>query len=604
MALWYYLLKGRPHGPVTLDDVKNEISSSNIGANDLLYKEADTVWRMANSFDELGSTFKSSLEHNSQASLKNLNNQKDWVLLLRKEQGGGYKQRGPYSQVEIMQKLKAGEISYTDYVWRQGLKEWYKIIALTEFQSDEAVLPARQVKGDGSSRETQKENVHEATVKTDEVVQMPQDLSEITIRLPMPIDDDLKAIVGDKTIVISQDEKSKSTEKGAEKNIAESSSKNATESQESVGVIKESDSAIIRQIRRGKSTVVRAGPILAHRMKLTSYLLALTPVKRIVFTILILGFFVGGLLLFTFTSTFSDRKKNIFIKPMIGASVKSKNLENLIDENNLHSNESESPELSNTQHADIAAPAPEIETRVAPTFLNVIKIDEKKPLAILKISTDASSHYNTQLTLSASGGDVLGYMSFRKTLVIKGLENRNISIRGLNLPSGRFKIMAKCNDMTTNATLDFENSGPEFAKKINAQRKKYIIFHNNERFNFIRLADLIEKESLKLYQGAGNNLSQREWSSLYRSWKGNISRLKSSYIKSAQLNQVNNYLYTELWVQLRALKNQLLVAAEDLNRKKSKNRELDAKTIKSSVLEVSKLKEQMIQTSLWRYNRN
>lgn len=153
MSQWYYLQKGRPFGPVSTRELMLEIQSRRLNAHDLVFKEHDTEWREVSLFPEL---------HEHQISLQHPDkNSDEWVLLIRKNDA--YRQLGPFTRAEIVSKLQAGEIAFTDYVWRKGLKEWYKIIALSEF-----CLPLSV---------SHKMSSHEVT---------NTELIEITKKLPLP----------------------------------------------------------------------------------------------------------------------------------------------------------------------------------------------------------------------------------------------------------------------------------------------------------------------------------------------------------------------------------------------------------------------------------
>ena len=59
-------------------------------------------------------------------------NEKKWILLCKKEgEKEGYLQTGPFSQIEVIAKIKSGKTSYSDYIWKEGFDEWQKNIWIT-----------------------------------------------------------------------------------------------------------------------------------------------------------------------------------------------------------------------------------------------------------------------------------------------------------------------------------------------------------------------------------------------------------------------------------------------------------------------------------------
>jgi len=524
LALWYYLLKGRPHGPVTLDEVKREISSSAIGSDDLLYKESDTVWRMANTFEELGAAFKKSQDQEA-----NRKDAKEWVLLLRKETGGGYKQRGPYSRIDIQKMLKSGEINYTDHAWRKGLKEWYKIISIAEFRED--------AEGPGGKPKIPESTVSESTIPQstvkmgspeDEVVSPSQDLSEITMKLPMPVDADEPT------------------------RVTSASSKRHKE--ENDDDIAESDSEIIRKIRRGlnsgnavtevadeskKSFATRVTPVMSRRINLWAYYLDLTPVKRAVFTGGALFVFLGAIFVFTYVSTYFDRQKLAFERRKVDPRELI-----IVPEEEVAPTPPDSDVVKSNEES--AKEVVKVEERVSPTYLNIIKVNEDKPTALLKISTNGSSHYPIELKITASGGDVLGFMSYCKKNILRKGDSRDVSIKSLGLPPGKFRIKASIGTLSAATTFDFENDSADFNKRMSYQRKKYVYFHNLERFQFIRLSSSLEKETVRLSQGVGSGFNLGSWNNFYRGWKKDFRRIQSKYMDTAKATTSGNYIYTEM----------------------------------------------------------
>lgn len=127
MRDWYfYQERGKTMGPLTIDDLRARIRDGRLRLFDLIYKEGESDWRMALEHPDLRDEFKAQ----SGASLQD----RPWVCLHRKsETGFEFLTMGPYSTAEIQEAVRAGRLSYNDYVWKEGFPEWKRMGGVEEF---------------------------------------------------------------------------------------------------------------------------------------------------------------------------------------------------------------------------------------------------------------------------------------------------------------------------------------------------------------------------------------------------------------------------------------------------------------------------------------
>ena len=125
MTDWYfYQDQGKTVGPFKADDLREQIKQGRLRVFDLVYKDGENNWRMALEHSALRSEFKAS-------TLQTLR-ERPWVCLQRRSKDD-FVTVGPFTQSDMHEKLLAGEISYSDYAWKDGFHEWKRIGALEEF---------------------------------------------------------------------------------------------------------------------------------------------------------------------------------------------------------------------------------------------------------------------------------------------------------------------------------------------------------------------------------------------------------------------------------------------------------------------------------------
>ncbi len=127
MKKWFfYQERGKTVGPLTIEDMKARIREGRIQLFDLIHSEGEDGWKMAMEFPDLRGEFKNS-------TMPTMND-RPWVCLRRRsEKALDFSTSGPFTTAEIQKSVAAGEISYSDYIWKEGFNEWRRIGTVEDF---------------------------------------------------------------------------------------------------------------------------------------------------------------------------------------------------------------------------------------------------------------------------------------------------------------------------------------------------------------------------------------------------------------------------------------------------------------------------------------
>lgn len=569
MSRWYILQKGRPYGPVTTEAIISDLRAGRLNRQDLIFNERDTAWREVSYFHEFASVF---AEVASQAPVLNTKaNLDEWVLLVRKEDASGYRQKGPYSRADIFKMIQSGEVALTDYVWRKGLKEWYKLLALTEFHTSQALAQA-----EAQTREqapAQAVAVEQVGRQTDA---LESDLSEITQKLALPQDiepkqNDMAKAAGPLKV---ENKKFDLTVKGASPD---------------------------RQVRLGKKSLHNKSPeAIALRTSVVNYYTQLTPFKKMAFVSGTLATLTAVLFLITYFSSYRDRYSQRLQTPTVSYVAPTTEIKT------VPQSVVESPALPALPVAPPVAevlkkpsePTPD-EPRVEPTFLRVTKQADGSDAPVLNIQTDASFHYPISVTFNSEAGQVLYLRSFLRKIRIYKKEERNLELGSLKLLPGYYEVTVEVENLKKSINLSYATlTTADFYKKLKKQRKQIFVYHSDERYSFVKTVSRLEKEAYIFMQNINNASSLNSWSQSYRAWRRNFDRIHHPILKTITPSNRTNYVHASKWMSLKNLRSKIDSMAKDINKLKSKGVSISANDIKSAALELTKLKEQMLLESL------
>jgi GYF domain 2 len=599
LGAWYYLVKGRPHGPVPSTTIESEIKSGQLNAHDLVYKDRDTVWRELRACVEFAHFF---VEKNKpeavvdQKSKKSGEPENHWVLLVRKPDGSGYKQKGPFLSSEIAKMVKNNEILQTDYVWRDGLKEWYKIIAVGEIQD---IVAGRAYTPGAARAEDQpppppplSETMVKRNVAIKNLAQSEKKLAQIVKPiLPDELDDRT-----DPSMPI----------KNFDPDLTQATNKEPAKEPE---VVAETNTEVTREVRTARKRRPTVGAT-GHRLTLIRYFLELTPVNKIVFIVCTAGVVVSLLFAIFWYSSYQDRFNSTLRPPTIAEIPP------------LPPNAVPQPALPQPQPAKVAvappvpqtkpvapvpepqhpppAPSPQVEVRHAPTFIQIERLGNTTDAAQLHINSDASSHYSFVVTFESVLGEVLEMPSVFVRRVVKGVGPRLIDFRRQNIPFGEYKITVESEKVKAVTTAEFGTITKDFHKLLHAHRKRLSYDQNEERFGFLKTVERLERETYKFAQGIDAAGELRSWTEFYRSWRRDFDRINSPTMSAINAKNRQKYVHASMWMQLKDIRNMVDKEAKSVNQLRLQKRATTSASAHNLATTLTQLKEQMIQASLWK----
>ncbi len=173
---WYVSIENKAKGPYSDLQMREKIQSGEFKKNTFTYKEGEVDWLPLEKQDIWTPGFipKHSLEGK---------NSKDWILLLESPiKQGDYEQQGPFTQSEVKEKVKIGEVHLRDFCWRPGMESWQSLVETHELgfpRKDKIIFKGNKNSQVESSakffKENKKDSVKEVTL--DLSSQMPEFVS-------------------------------------------------------------------------------------------------------------------------------------------------------------------------------------------------------------------------------------------------------------------------------------------------------------------------------------------------------------------------------------------------------------------------------------------
>lgn len=139
---WFYNHKGKLKGPLSTAEVQNLIAEQALGPDDLVYPEGEKKWVPLSELADFRAAFNLQTPHPIDPQPIS------WVVLQRDSSTRKIRQVGPFSTKKLHMALREEQIKLSDYVWRAGMKEWYRIISIPElaqFESSGKVDPKEGV---------------------------------------------------------------------------------------------------------------------------------------------------------------------------------------------------------------------------------------------------------------------------------------------------------------------------------------------------------------------------------------------------------------------------------------------------------------------------
>jgi len=121
------------------------IAAGQLGPDDLLYFEGETKWRPLSEITVFQGDLPQVFEDKTQMIVDIEDpSVREWVLLVKGPERQR-SQKGPFSTQDVRHMLRRGEVRLSDYVWRRGMKEWYRLQNIAVFHDfNNPIEPPKQ----------------------------------------------------------------------------------------------------------------------------------------------------------------------------------------------------------------------------------------------------------------------------------------------------------------------------------------------------------------------------------------------------------------------------------------------------------------------------
>ena len=554
--MWYLQKKGKTEGPIPDATLIRAIEKGDIGPLDLLFKEGEDRWRAAAEFESLR-------EHFQLAHGPDTTNEDEWIILSKVKETKSFKQKGPFKTSDVKRKLKTGEVLWSDYAWREGMKEWYRITALEIFHGEAPDMSSEDVVTKTSPKLSQKEVLDNV-----EILQRP--------KMPMSEERPPEAVGPDLTQKV--------------KAPAEVPKKEAK---------KESKKPVARPKVDPEVTQTN---VFARRLSIWDRFQEMSPSQKWLISTAFLFLIMGSAITALFWNSYQDYVALHLVssrqaapslqppQPVEAAPVIQEPVVEVLPE--------KAPEAP-----VVAAP---VEKNVAPSTIKAVVRGNKSAEPILEIQTNASSHYPMTLKIVGRLGSVIGARSYYRQIRLKTLDERKVDLKKYSLRAGFYDVQVQFEGenerLRSQASLEVRTSEKDFRGELNNHRKGLTHWSVNERVQLIKLASRAEEQLgdfLKQQRVLKDKSSAlRDY---FRSWQKRFNGITSQTLKTINSRNRNNYVYAENWLELKSLKQKIVDQAGATARAKDANQAAQIlQALRSSKEDLSRLKERIITLSMWK----
>jgi len=132
MDKWYVSISNKAKGPYSDLQIRDKITKGELSADTLSYKEGEPDWLPL----EKQNIWTPGFVPKHPVEVKNA---KDWVLLVESPlKKGDFEQQGPFTDIEVKEKIKIGEVHLKDFCWKPGMSTWKPL-----FETYELGLPRK-----------------------------------------------------------------------------------------------------------------------------------------------------------------------------------------------------------------------------------------------------------------------------------------------------------------------------------------------------------------------------------------------------------------------------------------------------------------------------
>lgn len=127
---WYFSQNLKPQGPLTYEEMREKIHRGEIGPYDLISQDGD--WKPACEWGIFERTLFPATQAFTPGAVE-MEDEKEWVLLVPGVDGNGALQEGPFSVRQLREGLLNKSVSGQQYIWKAGLSGWCRLKDRPEF---------------------------------------------------------------------------------------------------------------------------------------------------------------------------------------------------------------------------------------------------------------------------------------------------------------------------------------------------------------------------------------------------------------------------------------------------------------------------------------
>ena len=558
MSRWYFVTEGKPCVPLGSDEVLAAVEDGKVVPLDLLFEEGSERWQPARDVEEFREAFKAAWDDEEQ--------QRKWVLLRKKPeaQGQGYLQSGPFSTKELQGKIKSGEVDYTDFVWKEGMKSWKKVVESSRFSDyfekidaeilEEVTISQIDIQPEVPGEELLK-NVMQA-----EPPQLDSFADEVTEDIP-PIEAAGPDLTKEEPPPMEEEEDQEEGPISPEKEafLREREERH----QEKEASTPDDD---------GTPVVVKTTTLKDEVKEALPKALPSLPVGLFMTLVAFIFLATGAWLVY---SSLPEKEEGESAAPQVQVQAQQPKAEVPQQPETQappppveSANQPPQPEVSpEQQQAQQQAqqltqpppkpkppPPPKTWPRVEATYLKTRTSNLSGAKAQISFETDASHHFPVDITLVGRAGEILKRTSYwrRWSLRTGPGQERIVSLPGLGLGEGTYRLEARIGEKLFSRTQFFMGKrGSGFNGDLASHRKRISVYHQRERVLLFKTAGRLH-DLAKEFETQAQRLSKNRkgWNKFFRAWNKNLKRARVANLRITP-SRARNYVFPQDWMDMK-----------------------------------------------------
>lgn len=527
MSAWYIVQKGLRSKPMSVSEIVALVKSNKLGPMDrATISTVEGAWMPLHRCQPFESCF-------NPEDLEKLDQL--WVVLKKKRAGRGFVQKKPLTEEGVKEAIQTGEVSYSDFIWRAGMCEWYRIAFLSEFCKADVTgavefpeIPTAQFPKTEDVSTVSKEVLAESVVEQPKKAEA-QNEKEV---IPPETDGQNLATNFNDTPEEKQN-KERLSRRGSERRQDDRRARLQPDRRQ-----QEDRRSFFRRFFGRERRKSKPGNIWNL---LRAFFRSLPRPKLLPMAIV---FFVGATVgTFLTISTLDDFRKSTTTSDM------TRRLKRIIKP------QPEPLKRPVVEEKQSPPPVKKVEVKQKPTYLKIKFRNLKSDQAELRFVTDASSHYPIEIVVFGKAGEILKSWALYFTKKVRFqpfTKKKTIKLYGLGLAEGRYQVTAKVGRFETGRTFFLGKPGSGFRKKMRGHKKKMSFWFQEERKSLIKQTD----RWLKWIESQGKRPIGK--GPLRRKWISQWRQRESTQVRAAKSIKMRNFVLPEHWLGLGEISDDLL----------------------------------------------